>query len=215
MQQAASAAAAGAAARQACCSLAQLLTPPRPPLPSPTPPPSFPRGNGIGIDLAAEGITPDLKGRPLEVGKGVVRREGKDVAIVAYGSSVNDALVAAELLARSGVSATVVDARFCKPLDTALLRRCAREHAAMITVEEGSIGGFAAHVMQFLALDGLLDGGLRFRPMTLPDRYIDHGKYEDQLSEAGLTASHIAATALSALGRSKDASLTLSGIGGR
>jgi 1-deoxy-D-xylulose-5-phosphate synthase len=189
--------------------------------PSHAPPPfpapracSFPRGNGIGIDLAAEGITPDLKGRPLEVGKGVVRREGKDVAIIAYGSSVNDALVAAELLARSGVSATVVDARFCKPLDTALLRRCAREHPAMVTVEEGSIGGFAAHVMQFLALDGLLDGGLRFRPMTLPDRYIDHGKYEDQLSEAGLTPSHIAATCLAALGRSKDASLTLSGIGG-
>ncbi|GBF98923.1 1-deoxy-D-xylulose 5-phosphate synthase [Raphidocelis subcapitata] len=167
----------------------------------------FPRGNGIGIDLAAEGITADLKGHPLEVGKGLVRREGKDVAIIAYGSSVNDALVAAELLARSGVSATVVDARFCKPLDTDLLRRCAREHAAMLTVEEGSIGGFAAHVMQFLALDGALDGGLRFRPMTLPDRYIDHGRYEDQLSEAGLTASHIAATALSALGRSKDASL--------
>jgi 1-deoxy-D-xylulose-5-phosphate synthase len=173
---------------------------------------SFPRGNGIGIDLAAEGISADFKGRPLEVGKGVVRREGTDVAIVAYGSSVNDALVAAELLARSGVSATVVDARFCKPLDTDLLRRCAREHAAMVTVEEGSIGGFAAHVMQFLALDGLLDGGLRFRPMTLPDRYIDHGKYEDQLTWAGLTPSHIAATCLSALGKSKDASLTLSGI---
>ncbi|KIZ07465.1 1-deoxy-D-xylulose-5-phosphate synthase [Monoraphidium neglectum] len=172
----------------------------------------FPRGNGLGVDLATEGIGPDLKGRPLEVGRGLVRREGKDVAIIAYGSSVNDALVAAELLARGGVSATVVDARFCKPLDTDLLRRCAREHAAMVTVEEGSIGGFAAHVMQFLALDGLLDGGLRFRPMTLPDRYIDHGKYEDQLAEAGLTPSHIAATCLSALGRPKDANLTLAGI---
>jgi 1-deoxy-D-xylulose-5-phosphate synthase len=107
----------------------------------------------------------------LQVGKGVVRRQGKDVALLAYGSSVNDALAAAELLQRSGVSATVVDARFCKPLDTSLIRRLAKEHPAMISIEEGSIGGFAAHVMQFLALDGLLDGNLRFRPMTLPDRY--------------------------------------------
>lgn len=99
-----------------------------------------------------------------------MRRQGKDVALLAYGSSVNDAMVAAELLQRSGVSATVVDARFCKPLDTSLIRRLAKEHPAMISIEEGSIGGFAAHVMQFLALDGLLDNGLRFRPMTLPDR---------------------------------------------
>jgi 1-deoxy-D-xylulose-5-phosphate synthase len=105
-----------------------------------------------------------------------VRRQGKDVCLLAYGSSVNEAMVAAELLSRAGVSATVVDARFCKPLDTDLIRRCAREHAAMISIEEGSIGGFAAHVMQFLALDGLLDGGLKFRPMTLPDRFIDHGR---------------------------------------
>lgn len=85
---------------------------------------------------------------PLQVGKGVVRRSGKDVAIVAYGHSVNESLAAAELLAAAGVSATVVDARFCKPLDTALIRQLAAEHPVMITVEEGSIGGFAAHVMQ-------------------------------------------------------------------
>ncbi|WIA11070.1 hypothetical protein OEZ85_011221 [Tetradesmus obliquus] len=172
----------------------------------------FPRGNGIGVDLAAEGIGKDLKGTALEVGRGIVRRQGKDVCLLAYGSSVNEALVAAELLSRAGVSATVVDARFCKPLDTDLVRRCAREHAAMISIEEGSIGGFAAHVMQFLALDGLLDGGLKFRPMTLPDRFIDHGRYEDQLAEAGLSASHIASTALATLGKPKDAQLTLSGI---
>jgi deoxyxylulose-5-phosphate synthase len=112
----------------------------------------------------------------FQVGRGIVRRQGKDVCLLAYGSSVNEAMVAAELLSRAGVSATVVDARFCKPLDTDLIRRCAREHAAMISIEEGSIGGFAAHVMQFLALDGLLDGGLKFRPMTLPDRFIDHGR---------------------------------------
>jgi 1-deoxy-D-xylulose-5-phosphate synthase len=93
---------------------------------------------------------------PLQIGKGVVRREGKDVCMVAYGSSVNEALVAAELLAQKGVSTTVIDARFCKPLDTALIRRAAKEHGVMITVEEGSIGGFAAHVMQFLAIEGAL-----------------------------------------------------------
>jgi 1-deoxy-D-xylulose-5-phosphate synthase len=120
-------------------------------------------------------VNADLSFCPLQIGKGLVRRQGKDVALLAYGSSVNDALAAAELLQRSGVSATVVDARFCKPLDTALIRRLAKEHPAMISVEEGSIGGFAAHVMQFLALDGLLDNGLRFRPMTLPDRCVCWG----------------------------------------
>jgi pyruvate/2-oxoacid:ferredoxin oxidoreductase alpha subunit len=84
----------------------------------------------------------------LQIGKGVVRRQGKDVCLLAYGSMVNEALVAADLLARSGVSATVVDARFCKPLDTQLIRQCVKEHPAMVSVEEGSIGGFAAHVMQ-------------------------------------------------------------------
>lgn len=174
----------------------------------------YPRGNGLGVDLAAAGIV-GMKGVPMEVGKGVVRRQGKDVAILAYGSSVNDAMSAAAMLAeRSGVSATVVDARFCKPLDTELIRRLAREHSALITVEEGSIGGFAAHVLQFLALDGLLDGGLKVRPMTLPDRFIDHGSYEDQLMEAGLTAQHIASTALAVLGKPKDAKFVLSGAGG-
>ncbi|KAG2494393.1 hypothetical protein HYH03_007446 [Edaphochlamys debaryana] len=165
----------------------------------------FPRGNGLGLDLSQYGITKDLKGTPLEVGKGVVRRQGTDVCLLAYGSSCNEALAAAEMLERDGVSCTVVDARFCKPLDTKLIRQCAREHPVMITVEEGSIGGFAAHVMQFLALEGLLDGGLKFRPMTLPDRYIDHGDYRDQLAMAGLTAQHIASTALTTLGRAKDA----------
>mmetsp|Transcript_4474 Transcript_4474/g.7485 ORF Transcript_4474/g.7485 Transcript_4474/m.7485 type:complete len:736 (-) Transcript_4474:196-2403(-) len=165
----------------------------------------FPRGNGLGLDLAQYGISKDLKGQPMEIGKGLVRREGKDVCLLAYGSSVNEALAAAEMLERDGVSTTVVDARFCKPLDTKLIRRCAKEHPVMICVEEGAIGGFASHVMQFLTLDGLLDGGLKFRPMTLPDRYIDHGDYKDQLAEAGLSAGQIAATALQVLGRAKDA----------
>jgi len=165
----------------------------------------FPRGTGVGVDLAAAGIGADLKGKPLEVGKGVVRAEGKDVALLAYGSSVNPALAAAEMLRADGITATVVDARFCKPLDRDLLRRIAKEHAALISIEEGAIGGFAAHVMQFLATDGLLDHSLKFRPMTLPDRWIEHGSYEDQIAEAGLTAGHIAGTALNILGRKSEA----------
>lgn len=108
------------------------------------------------------------------------------------------------------MTATVMDARFCKPLDTAMLRQLAQEHPVMITVEEGSIGGFAAHVMQFLALEGLMDGNLKFRPMTLPDRYIEHGTQAEQLAEAGLTASHIAATALSVLGVKRESPAVLS-----
>lgn len=100
------------------------------------------------MDLAAEGITKDLKGQPLEIGKGVVRREGTDVCLLAYGSAVNEALAAAEILSNGGVSATVIDARFCKPLDTALIRSAAKNHAVMLSIEEGAIGGFAAHVMQ-------------------------------------------------------------------
>lgn len=163
----------------------------------------FPRGTGVGLDLASEGIAPDLKGTPLPIGKMRLRRGGADVALVGYGNPVNDCLAAAELLELSGVSATVVDARFCKPLDTDMLRKLAKEHPVMITVEEGSIGGFASHVMQFLCLDGLMDGNLKFRPMTLPDRYIEHGTQAEQLAEAGVDASHIAATALAVLGRKK------------
>lgn len=111
----------------------------------------FPRGNGLGLDLAAHGVGKDFKGTPLEIGKALVCRTGKDVALLAYGSSVNDALAAAELLTSAGVSATVVDARFCKPLDTALIRQLAREHPVLISIEEGAIGGFASHVMQVRA----------------------------------------------------------------
>ncbi|CAD7699521.1 unnamed protein product [Ostreobium quekettii] len=165
----------------------------------------YPRGNGIGVDLAEHGIGEDLKGTPLEIGKGVVRREGTDVALVGYGSAVNECLKAAETLADLGVSCTVVDARFCKPLDGDLLKRVARDHPVMITVEEGAIGGFGSHVLSYMALEGLLDGGVKVRPMTLPDRFIEHGAYPDQLSEAGLTADHIASTALKLIGKSKDA----------
>ncbi|DBA82123.1 TPA: 1-deoxy-D-xylulose-5-phosphate synthase, chloroplastic [Trebouxia sp. C0004] len=167
----------------------------------------FPRGNGIGLDLAAEGISNDLKGTPMEIGKGVVRRGGKDVAFLGYGATLVQCLEAATMLQKAGVSATVADMRFCKPLDTGLIRQLAKEHSVLITVEEGSVGGFFSHVSTFLALDGLLDKGLKIRPMTLPDKFIEHGSQNDQLAEAGLSSYHVAATAMSLLGKPKEALL--------
>ena len=161
----------------------------------------YPRGTGLGLDLAEHGIGPDMKGTPLEVGKGIVRREGSDVALVGIGTMVNACAKAAEMLAEHNISTTVVDARFCKPLDEELISRMAREHAMMLTVEEGSIGGFGSHVMQFMATEGLLDGGLKFRPLCLPDRFIEHGTQDYQLQEAGLTASDIVETVLGMVGK--------------
>ncbi|KAK9812914.1 hypothetical protein WJX72_005743 [[Myrmecia] bisecta] len=172
----------------------------------------FPRGNGIGVDLVAQGIRTDMKGTPMEVGKGVIRRGGKDVALVGYGSMVNQCLEAAEELAKVGVSATVADMRFCKPLDAKLVQDMAKQHPVMITVEEGSIGGFGSHVMHHLALQGLLDGKLKFRPMTLPDRFIEHGTQTEQLAEAGLSAAHITATALKLLGKQSESVAVLEGM---
>eukprot|EP00958_Prasinococcus_capsulatus_P012915 scaffold1311_cov323-Prasinococcus_capsulatus_cf.AAC.9 len=128
----------------------------------------YPRGNGIGVELP-----PGNKGTPLEVGKGRVLKEGEEVALIGYGSSVQECLGAHGVLAKMGVNATVVDARFCKPLDTELIRRIAKSHSTIILVEEGSIGGFCSHVLQFMALDGLLDGNLKVRlslelPRLLP-----------------------------------------------
>ncbi len=154
----------------------------------------YPRGEGVGVDMPAIGV-------PLEIGKGRVIREGTTVALLSYGGRLQECLKAAEDLAAHGLSATVADARFAKPLDTDLIHRLAREHEVLITIEEGSIGGFAAQVMTDLAHAGLLDGGLKFRPMTLPDIFIDHEKPEIQYEQAGLTAAHIVSTVLAALGR--------------
>eukprot|EP00244_Chara_vulgaris_P002685 TRINITY_DN1478_c0_g1_i6.p1 TRINITY_DN1478_c0_g1~~TRINITY_DN1478_c0_g1_i6.p1 ORF type:complete len:214 (-),score=44.42 TRINITY_DN1478_c0_g1_i6:1004-1603(-) len=167
----------------------------------------YPRGNGIGVTLP-----PNNKGVPLEIGVGRVLQEGTDVAILGYGTIVQNCLAAAASLTEWGISTTVADARFCKPLDTALIRRLANEHQILITVEEGSIGGFGSHVLQFLAVEGLLDGNLKVRPMVLPDRFIDHGAHNDQLASAGLTAAHIAATALNVLGRNREALQTLNPV---
>ncbi|EFJ09706.1 hypothetical protein SELMODRAFT_427859 [Selaginella moellendorffii] len=160
----------------------------------------YPRGNGIGALLPAGN-----KGTPVEIGKGRILVEGSRVALLGYGTMVQNCLGARNLLQEHGLSVTVADARFCKPLDQQLVRQLAKEHEVLITVEEGSIGGFGSHVVHFLALDGLLDGKLKWRPIVLPDRYIDHGSPQDQMAEAGLTSSHIAATALSMLGKTREA----------
>ncbi|XP_027070828.1 probable 1-deoxy-D-xylulose-5-phosphate synthase 2, chloroplastic [Coffea eugenioides] len=159
----------------------------------------YPRGNGIGAVLP-----PNNKGTPLEIGKGRILREGTRVAILGYGTMVQNCLAAAQVLQAVGVSATVADARFCKPLDGKLIRELVQEHEVLLTVEEGSIGGFGSHVSHFLGLNGLLDGNLKWRAMMLPDRYIDHGAPADQIEEAGLTPKHIAATVLSLIGEHKE-----------
>ena len=158
----------------------------------------YPRGEGVGVDMPSVGI-------PLEIGKGRVLREGSTVALLSFGGRLQECLRAAEDLAAHGLSTTVADARFAKPLDTDLVHRLAREHEVLVTVEEGSIGGFATQVMTDLAHAGLLDGGLKFRPLTLPDIFIDHDSPAKQYEQAGLTAPNIAATVLCALGREEEA----------
>ncbi|MCH7487875.1 MAG: 1-deoxy-D-xylulose-5-phosphate synthase, partial [Proteobacteria bacterium] len=148
----------------------------------------FPRGEGVGVELPGRGV-------PLEIGRGRIVREGTSVAILSLGGRLGEALKAADELAAKGYPTTVADARFAKPLDQDLTRRLATDHEVLITIEEGAIGGFASQVLQFLAMNGLLDNGLKVRPMILPDRFIDHDKPDLQYEAAGLRASHIVATA--------------------
>ncbi len=156
----------------------------------------FPRGDGYGVDL------PDV-GQVLEIGKGRLIREGGRIALLAYGTRLMECLRAADELESRGFSVTVADARFAKPLDTGLLRLLAKEHEAIITVEEGSSGGFGAHVLQALAAMGLLDGGLKVRTLTLPDMFQDHGKVEELYRAAGLDAEGIVASVLTIQGLTK------------
>ncbi len=153
----------------------------------------YPRGDGVGVEM------PD-RGRALEIGRGRVVREGTKVALLSFGAHLVECLRAAEELEARGVSATVADARFAKPLDTDLIDRLVREHAAVITVEQGAEGGFGAQVLHWLARTGRLDRGLAIRTMTLPDRFIEQASPEAMYRDAGLTAADIAATALQALG---------------
>ena len=154
----------------------------------------YPRGEGVGMEMPARGI-------PLEIGKGRVIREGSAIALLSLGTRLAECLKAAEQLAAMGLPTTVADARFAKPLDTDLIRRLANSHEVLITVEEGSVGGFGAHVLQLLAKAGALDHGLRIRTLTLPDTFIDHDKPEVMYARAGLAAPGIVEAALSALGR--------------
>jgi 1-deoxy-D-xylulose-5-phosphate synthase len=160
----------------------------------------YPRGEGVGVALPA-------RGEALAVGRGRVVREGTTIALLSLGARLQECLAAADELQAMGLSSTVADARFLKPLDTDLIERLAREHEVLVTVEEGSVGGFASHVLQHLAQAGLLDHGLKIRPLTLPDRFIDHDAPAKQYDQAGLTARHIAAAALAALGRVADRSV--------
>jgi 1-deoxy-D-xylulose-5-phosphate synthase len=153
----------------------------------------YPRGESTGVALPT---TSEI----LTLGRGRVMREGSSVAILSLGTRLADAMRAADELATRGMSCTVADARFAKPLDTALIEQLARHHDVMVTIEEGSVGGFGSAVMQHLAWKGLLDAGLKFRPMVLPDRFIDHDTQPKQLIEAGLTARDIVAAVLGALG---------------
>lgn len=164
----------------------------------------FPRGNGVGLS----NLPLNNKGTPLEIGRGRILVEGTRVAILGFGTIIQNCLAAGKILnEQAGISVTIADARFCKPLDGDLIKRLAKEHEILLTVEEGSIGGFGSHVSHFLALNGLLDGKLKWRAMVLPDRYIDHGAPKDQIEEAGLSPAHIAATIMSLLGKPHDALL--------
>jgi 1-deoxy-D-xylulose-5-phosphate synthase len=156
----------------------------------------YPRGEGFGLELPKRGSV-------LEIGKGRVLREGTAIAILSYGARLQECLKAADELATHGLSCTVADARFAKPLDTALVERLAREHEVLITIEEGSMLGFSGLVMHHLATRGLMDRGLKIRPMCLPDVFIDHEAPRKQYDQAGLNAPQIVATALAALGKAE------------
>ena len=152
----------------------------------------YPRGNGFGVAMPE-------RGELLPIGRGRIVREGTALAILSYGARLQEALEAADGLAQRGLSTTVADARFAKPLDEDLVLRLAREHEVLITLEEGSIGGFSSRVLHLLAVNGVLDSGLKVRPMILPDHFLDQDKPQLQYDAAGLQARHILAAALDAL----------------
>ncbi|MGD9614722.1 MAG: 1-deoxy-D-xylulose-5-phosphate synthase [Alphaproteobacteria bacterium] len=154
----------------------------------------FPRGDGVGVAL------PEI-GTPLEIGRGRIVREGTGIALLSLGARLQECLKAADELGTYGLSTTVADARFAKPLDTDLINRLAREHEVVITIEENAIGGFGSFVLHHLAMTGTLDNGLKIRTMVLPDLFLDHDSPNAQYETAGLNARHIVATVLAALGR--------------
>jgi 1-deoxy-D-xylulose-5-phosphate synthase len=158
----------------------------------------YPRGEGLGVPMPVEGT-------PLEIGKGRVLREGHKVALLSFGGRLGECLKAADELAALGLSTTVADARFAKPLDIDLMLRLAREHEVLVTIEEGSIGGFGSFVLQALAEHGVLESGLRVRCMVLPDEFIDQDSPAAMYATAGLDAKGIVTKVFEALGKDKAA----------
>ncbi len=153
----------------------------------------YPRGEGVGVKIKEQ---PEI----WKIGKGKIIREGSKICILSLGTRLQDSILASEILASYGLSTTVADARFAKPIDQLLITQLARDHEVFITVEEGSIGGFSAQVMSFLAKSGALDKGLKFRPIFFPDKFINHGKPDLQNIECGIDVDNITKTALGALG---------------
>jgi 1-deoxy-D-xylulose-5-phosphate synthase len=153
----------------------------------------FPRGEGVGVEIPENA-------EPLEIGKGRVIQQGSGVALLSLGTRLQEVTEAAENLAAKGITPTIVDARFAKPLDQALILELAANHDVLITIEEGATGGFGSHVAQLLSDEGMFDGGLKFRSMVLPDTFIDHASPKDMYATAGLNAAEIEAKVLSVLG---------------
>jgi 1-deoxy-D-xylulose-5-phosphate synthase len=155
----------------------------------------YPRGEGRGVEM------PDV-GVPLEIGKGRVVREGSKIALLSFGTRLAECEKAADELVAHGLSTTIADARFMKPLDTELVLKLARDHEILITIEEGSVGGFGSHVAQFLTDQGALDSGMvRFRSLVLPDVFLDHDTPAAMYGRAGLDAKGIVAKVFEALGK--------------
>ncbi|MCA1336172.1 1-deoxy-D-xylulose-5-phosphate synthase [Pseudooceanicola marinus] len=153
----------------------------------------YPRGEGVGVEMPAQGV-------PLEIGKGRMIREGGRVALLSFGARLKEVMEAAEALEARGISPTIADARFAKPLDRDLILKLARDHEALITIEEGAVGGFGSHVAQLLAEEGVFDSGLKYRSMVLPDTFIDQSSPADMYATAGLNAEDIEAKVLDVLG---------------
>jgi 1-deoxy-D-xylulose-5-phosphate synthase len=158
----------------------------------------FPRGEGVGAEM------PEV-GSPIEIGRGRVVRQGSDLALLSFGAHLNECLAAADLLAQQGISVTIADARFAKPLDTDLVTQLVRHHAAVITVEQGASGGFGGQVLEYLANSGGLDHGVRLRTLTLPDRFIEQASPAAMYADAGLDAAHIVRAGVAVLGSTRHA----------
>jgi 1-deoxy-D-xylulose-5-phosphate synthase len=158
----------------------------------------YPRGEGMGVEMPE-------RGTPLEVGKGRIVKEGTKIALLSFGARLKECLAAAEELEARGLSTTVADARFAKPLDREMILRLAREHEAIVTLEEGAAGGFSAHVLHLLAHEGALDHGLKIRPMVFPDEFLDQDTPSRMYETARMSASHIVEQALAALGQAEAA----------